>query len=107
MRILNASHRVNIEKDRLIINILGEVCWGFHINNFENKIGAKKEIVEELLERLLRYEKNGIIEIFLNNSEVEIIKSAFNEVKSEIEEWEFHARIGATLDEVKEISIFN
>ena len=103
----NSNYKVNLSKDRPIINILGEVCWGFYINNFEKKIGAKKEIVEELLERLLRHEKNEFSETFLNDSEVEIIKKAFNEVKNEIEEWEFQTRIGATLDEVKKISIFN
>lgn len=97
---------INLEKDRPIINILGEVCWGFNIEDFEKKIGVKKEIAELLLERLLKSEKSGIIEISLNKSEVKTIKNALNEVKREIEEWEFSTRIGLPLEKVEKISIF-
>jgi hypothetical protein len=98
--------KINIERDRPIINILGEICWGFALENFERKIGAKKETVEALLERLLIEEKIGTVETYLNNSEIEVIKKALTEVEKEIEEWEFQIRIGASLEEVKKISIF-
>src|SRR3989304_570731 len=99
----NNNYKLNLEIDRFIINILGEICWGFKIDNFEKKIGTKKEIVERLLERLLREEKEGIIETQLNDSEIAIIKRALNEVEKEIEEWEFQTRIGVTLQEAKTI----
>ncbi len=102
---MNNNYKINIIQDRPIINILGEVCWGFTVNNFEKKIGAKKEIVEDLLNRLIKDKKAGIIETYLNDFEVEIIKKALIEVEKEIEEWEFSIRFGVTLEEVKEISI--
>jgi hypothetical protein len=104
---VNNRYNINLKRDRPIINILGEICWGFQVDNFEKKIGSKKEIVEALLKRLLIEEKTGIIETYLNASEVEVIKRALNEVEKEIEEWEFATRIGVSLEEVKKISIFN
>lgn len=91
--------KINLQKERLIISILGEVCWGFKIDNFEHKIGVKKDIVEQLLERLLREEKEGKIETFLSKDELAIVKKSFQEVEKEIEEWEYQTRIGLTLDE--------
>lgn len=102
----NETRKINPEKDRPIINILGEICWGFNIDDFEKKIGVKKQAAELLLERLLKDEKSENIEILLNDSEVGIIRNALNEVKGEIEEWEFNTRIGLPLDKVEEISIF-
>jgi hypothetical protein len=102
----NNSHKINLQQDRPIINILGEICWGFLIDNFEEKIGVKKETAETLLKRLLTEEKEGIVETYLNNSEVKIIKKALYEVEKEIEEWEFQSRIGVPLEKVKNIAIF-
>lgn len=99
-------YKINLEKDRPIINLLGEICWGFRVDNFEEKIGARKEIAETLLRRLLDEEKQRKLETTLNTSEVEIIKNALFQVEKEIEEWEFETRMGTTLEEVKEISIF-
>jgi hypothetical protein len=101
----NHTHKINLQKDRPIINLLGEVCWGFPIDNFEKKIGVKKEIAEQLLKRLIREEKTGVIETHLSDAEVEILKRAFKEVVNEMEKEEFHTRIGATLDMVREIAI--
>jgi hypothetical protein len=102
----NGCVKINLDRDRAIINLLGEVCWGFKVDNFENTIGAKQEIVESLLERLLKEEKLGIIETFLNESELAIIRRALHAVEKEIEEWEFQTRIGVSLEEVKALSIF-
>jgi hypothetical protein len=98
--------KIDIVKNRAIINLLGEICWGFEIDNFEDNIGAKEEIVEALLERLLGKERLGVIETSLNESEVAIIKSALCIVEKEIEEWEFQTRIGILLEEVKAMPIF-
>jgi hypothetical protein len=102
----NNKYKINLEQDRPIINILGEICWGFQIDNFQEKIGVKKEIAETLLERLLNEEKAGIIETYLDDAEVEIVKRGLNEVEKEIEEWELHTRIGVSLKKIKEIAIF-
>lgn len=97
---------INLESDRPIINILGEVCWGFRVEDFEDAFGVKAEIVEELLDRLIKCEKSGEFEVFLEKSEIKIIKKALDEVEKEIEEWEFETRIGTSLEEVKKIPIF-
>ncbi len=101
----NKTFKVNLEKDRPIINILGEICWGFQIENFEKKIGVKKEIAEALLEKLLKEEKTGVVEVFLTESDVNIIKRAFTEVSREIEKWEFPIRLGISLEEASQIEI--
>jgi len=103
----NKDLLINLKRDRPIINILGEVCWGFKVENFEKKFGVKIEIVEKLLERLIREEKEGKSHVCLSISEIEIIKKALIEVKKAIEEWEFETRIGASLNEVKKIPIFS
>ena len=100
------KYTINLLSDRPIIGILAEVCWGLKVNNFEAKIGEKKEIVEKILMRLVQEEKLGIIETSLNSSEVEILKKAFDIVKEEIEEWEFYTRFGVHLNEVEELAIF-
>lgn len=100
-------HRVNIEKDRGIISILGEICLGFKVKNFEEVIVVKKDVAESLLRRLAQEEKNGIVDTYLTDAEVEIIKRALPVVANEIEEWEFETRLGYTLEEIKRISIFN
>jgi len=105
---MNGKHyQITFPIDRPIINILGEICWGFDIGDFEKKIGTNKRIVETLLRKLLKNEKEESIKISLNLSEVNIIKNALKEVEKEIEEWEFPIRIGMPLSEVKKIAIFN
>jgi len=44
---------INLKNDRAVINILGEVCWGFRLEDFEIKIGASFIEVESLLEGML------------------------------------------------------
>ncbi|MFW9928710.1 MAG: hypothetical protein ACFFD1_04915 [Candidatus Thorarchaeota archaeon] len=77
----NKNILINLKRDRPIINILGEVCWGFKVENFEKKFGVKLEIVEKLLERLIREEKKGIVDVYLSISDIEIIKKSLVEVK--------------------------
>lgn len=56
--------------------------------------------------RLVNEEKLGVLETYLSASEVEVIKKAVKVVENELEEWEFSTRIGASLEEVKQIIIF-
>ncbi len=101
------TYKINLIENRPIINILGEICWGFHVNDFEKKIGVKKNVVENLLNRFLQVEKSEITETQISDAEFQIIKNALSEVENEIEEWEFETRIGVTLEEVKSLAIFN
>jgi hypothetical protein len=100
------NYIINIKENRPIINILGEICWGFQVENFEKKIGAKKQDVEVLLMRFLQEEKSGVLETRVTDFEINIIKKALVEVEAEIEEWEFETRIGVTLAEIKNLKIF-
>jgi hypothetical protein len=102
----NNKYKINLKKERSIINILGEICWGFNIDDFENIIGVKKIIVEALLERLLKEERAGNVETYISSADVLIIQKALKIVEKEIEEWEFPIRFGVTLEEVKKNSIF-
>lgn len=99
----NTMYEIDLVEDRALISILGEVCWGFHVDNFENQIVASILVVESILNRLVNEEKAGIVETYISFFEVEIIQRAFREVLKEIEEWEFSTRIGISIDEVKEI----
>ena len=49
---------------------------------------------------------SGVVETYLDDSEVEIVKRALNEVEKKIEEWEFQTRIGVPLVKVKELANF-
>jgi len=97
------KNKINIKNNRCIINVLGELCWGVYVDNFEKKIGNKKEVVEEFLERLLKAEREGIAEICINNSESELIRRAFDEVFRQIDEWEFQTRMGISIEEAIEV----
>ena len=96
---------IDLKEERFFINILCEVCWGFLVEDFEGKIG-EKEVVENLLERLLKDEKLGVAETYLSDEEVNVFRKCLIEVEREIEEWEFFTRIGYSLEEVKKSSVF-
>lgn len=100
------KYKINLLKDRPVINLLGEICWGIQITSFEEKVGARKEVAEALLNRLINEEKNGNVDVFVTFSEMEIIRKSLEIVGKEIEEWEFQTRIGVTLEEVKNIPFF-
>ncbi len=103
---MNKNYCVCFERDRPIINVLGEICWGFKVDDFENKIGARKEVVEGLLKRLLKEEKERVSEAYLDDSEVKVVRQALKEVEQEIEEWEFCTRIGVSIEEIRLLPIF-
>ncbi len=37
-------YKINIKKDRPIINILGEICWGLQVDDFEKKLEYRKNL---------------------------------------------------------------
>ena len=93
------------EEYQIIISILLEVCYGFRIDSFEEKIGAKKEVVVQLMERLRKERKSGIKELNFSSLEIVIIKNSLTEVELEME-WsatECMLRIGAYMEEIKKI----
>lgn len=100
------SMKINLDENFPVITILGEVCGGFRVDNFEKKIGVTEKVALSLLEKILEKERSGIIEIYLDDSDISIIQNAFKVVAKEIEEWEFQTRVGVDLSEAKEIPIF-
>jgi uncharacterized protein YqgV (UPF0045/DUF77 family) len=91
-----------------IVNILNEVCHGIDINDFENEIGFKYEVIFALLRKIAAYEmeedKSEIkTTIELNDVEVDVIIKCCNEVLKQIEEWEFSTRIGVSIKEASKI----
>jgi len=86
-----------------LLNILNEVCHGFYVHNFEKNIGAKKQIVVALMDKISEKENEDEIILFLNDIELNLLKKSFEEVLRQIEEWEFQTRIGVTIQEAKDI----
>lgn len=93
-----------------ISNILNEVCHGLYID-IQSEIGFSYEEVNKLLTKLHSYKvekhqpnKKNVVEF--HDDEILILKRSLQVVTEEIDEWEFHTRIGNTLDELKENPIF-
>jgi len=91
-----------------IINVLNEVCHGVNINNFEKEVGYKYEEIHSLLRKVNSYEtKDEELKIHillkLNDYEIMIIERSFDEVFKQIDEWEFQARIGISVQEAIKI----
>ncbi len=99
----NRKQKINLIKNRIIINILGEICWGMEVKNFEKKIKVEKNIVEKLLNFLLENEKSNVEYIDLTEDEIAIIKKSFVVLLSEMDDWEFPIRIGVSIEEAEEI----
>jgi len=108
----------------VLINILNEVCNGFYIDNFEQKIGEREENVLKLMEKLKNAEKkigerhgealdligmrtnkkeSTCCELEYTEHEMLIFRDSFKEVIKEIEEWEFHTRLGSKISQVQAI----
>jgi hypothetical protein len=91
-----------------ICNALSEVCHGLRVVDFEAKMGGKRSEVEHTLDEISNaYDKmkeQGLGEGFprFSDRELRMIIGALQEVCREIEDWEFHTRMGAEPDEVDE-----
>ncbi|MBS0606235.1 MAG: hypothetical protein JSR57_04730 [Verrucomicrobia bacterium] len=69
----------------------------------KKNIGAKKQIVVALMDKISEKENEDEIILFLNDIELNLLKKSFEEVLRQIEEWEFQTRIGVTIQEAKDI----
>ncbi|HLY68704.1 MAG TPA: hypothetical protein VKR53_03175 [Puia sp.] len=95
----------NLNPDEIwpLLNILNEICHGIKINNFEKTIGAKKDSVVKLLDKITEIENEQCCFLKLNDFELKILENSFSEVFKQIDLWEFQTRIGVSLDEAKKI----
>lgn len=111
--------RLSLDRDelRIVGNALNEVCHGLHLNDLEfyERIGAEREDAEAVLDRMLalRYEmrqsdrelsneardggESPSVELGLTGADFATVVAVLNEVCSggDIDDFEFHARIGA------------
>jgi hypothetical protein len=86
-----------------LINVLNEVCHGFYIDKFQEKIGSGKESVVQLLDKVSDKETESNPVFKLNIKEIKIIFNSFEEVFKAIDEWEFQTRIGVNTAEARKI----
>jgi hypothetical protein len=107
----NVSFHLSLHELGTISNGLNEVCHCFRVVDFEAKMGADRREVEHTLDEISDgYDKmkdEGLTEGIVNFSdrELRMIIGALQEVCREIEDWEFHTRIGAELGEAEEILV--
>jgi hypothetical protein len=94
-----------------ISNSLNAVCYGLRVADFEAKMGANRSKVERTLDEILnaydKMQEKALTEALVRFSdrELRMIIGALQEVCQEIEDWEFHARMGAELDEAEEMLV--
>lgn len=92
-------------------NSLNAVCYGLRVAGFKAKMGANRREAERTLDEILRvYDKmqeKALTEasVRFSDRELGMIIGALQEVCREIEDWEFHTRIGAELGEAEEILV--
>ena len=86
-----------------LLNILNEVNHGIRIFNFEKTIGAKKQFVIDLWEKIFKEKNKENPTISFDNLELEVINNSFEEVYRQIDAWEFQTRLGITIPEMKKI----
>ena len=97
--------KIKINKNELwpLLNIINEICYGINISNFEHTIGAKREILIELMNKISREEEKEHAILTLNDCELAILKNSFKEIYKQIEDWEFQTRIGISIQNANNI----
>ncbi len=75
---------------------LGEVCYGFVINDFEMVIGSTKDHVCRLFNKLNNLDLNRKEELSINEGDFPVLKNAHAEVLRELGVEEYSTRTGVT-----------
>ena len=100
-KIKTVPMRLTTEEVRLIHQSLNEVCYGLQIGDFKGSIGDKAQAETEI-NRLRRVyddaeQKNhSSVQLSINGEQAALYKNSLEKVISEIEDWEFGTRMGAT-----------
>ncbi len=92
------------EEFSAINSVLNEICNGLRISSFEEKIGASYKKAEELLNKIHHLPEQKSLKLNFSLEEILIIRNAFIEVLKEIEFPEFSTRVGASIEEAKEMT---
>ncbi|HTZ59516.1 MAG TPA: hypothetical protein VMB49_15520 [Acidobacteriaceae bacterium] len=82
-------------------NALNEVCNGFSVANFQAAIGIARESAGALLERTHSLTPEG--PEYFGLDEVLAVRNALTAVLAELDPAEFHARMGYTVEESKQM----
>ena len=86
-----------------LLNVLNEVCNGISIENFEERMGSKKEDVISLMNRIAEEEQKEESLISLSKIDIEILKKSFELLFKYIDEWEFETRVGISVEDANSL----
>ncbi len=93
--------KLEIPEVWLLINILHEVCYGIPVPDFEKIIGEKRSVID-FMNRIIASE-GKTHDFTFSVSELHKLRSSFQEVCKEIDDWEFPIRIGISKEEAIKI----
>lgn len=92
---------LSTEELRIIHQSLNEVCHGFILENFIEKIGVSKHATEALMDELGDIYDKAILDrlervnlMKISSIHVDVYINALIETCKEVEDWEFHPKIG-------------
>ena len=109
MRVLSNSWdsawvTVTPHEQRCFINALGEICHTFEMHDFEASLGASRESTQRLLQVIDgSYDEKHSVRMLLNRAELRVMSNAMRITLQEIDDWEFHTRLGVSRGEWQEI----
>jgi hypothetical protein len=73
---------------------LGEVCFGFHVPDFEIRMGNTENQAEQLFKKMDRLSNDRQDEINLTMKEIRLLKKAHEETLRELAAEEYETRTG-------------
>ena len=82
-------------------NALNEVCNGFSVANFQAAIGIPRDRAVSLLERI--HALSPELREYFQADELLAVRDALTAVLAELDPAEFHARMGFTVEESKQM----
>jgi hypothetical protein len=103
------SLRLSLDELGTIGNALNEVCHGLYVDHFASKMGDKRKNVSLFLDQIVPvYRKadragSSHVTVSFSAGELRAIIGALKTVCREIDEIEFHTRMGDELSEVEQM----
>jgi len=90
----------------VINNALNEVCNGIPVVDLSAHVVGLRDRARALLRKAHRILETCSVDevvVVFPRDELRVAREALDEVRKRISEWEFHARLGAELDEAGEL----
>jgi hypothetical protein len=93
-------------KEQLLLNdVLNEVCHGFRVPDFSERIGLPKAAAVQLLDSVHKmYDRSAPTQLLLTKQQLIAVRNAISETVNELEE-EFSTRVGVAPSEAQEFAI--